>query len=112
MSRALHVAKTYKVEWESTEAFNRQSYEFRRLLNELGVGVSSMSAEDDDYLDFEVTKEDWQHAINTLSRPTLTQGVKAMLTILGYTQEQAVEIFKRCLDTAEPEEEWMHFSFF
>jgi hypothetical protein len=29
MSRTLHVAKTYKVEWNGTYAFNRKDYEFR-----------------------------------------------------------------------------------
>lgn len=110
MSRSLHVAKTYKVEWEDTYTFNRKDYEFRMLLNEFGVGVCSM-ADNEDYLDFEVTKEDWQKAINILSNP-VSQGIKDALDELDYTREEALEVFKQCLDKAEPNDIWMHFSFF
>lgn len=110
MSRTLYVAKTYKVEWEGTYAFNRKDYEFRRLLNELGVAVCG-TADDEDYLDFEVTKEDWQKAINIINKP-VSQGIKDALDELGCTQEEALEVFKQCLDKAEPDDTWMHFSFF
>lgn len=110
MSRTLYVAKIYKVEWEGTYAFNRKDYEFRMLLNELGVGVCSM-ADNEDYLDFEVTKEDWQKAVSILSKP-VPQGIKDALAELDCTQEEALEVFKQCLEKAEPDDTWMHFSFF
>ena len=110
MSRTLHVAKTYKVEWEGTYAFNRKDYEFRMLLNELGVVVCG-TAENEDYLDFEVTKEDWQKAINILSNP-LPKSISDSLAELDITQEEALEVFKQCLDKAESDDTWMHFSFF
>lgn len=111
MSRTLHVAKTYKVEWEDTCAFIRKNYEFRRLLNELGVGVCGMM-DNEDYLDFEVTKEDWQKAISILSKPTVSDGIKDALTELDCTQEWALNVFKQCLNKAELDDTWMHFSFF
>lgn len=111
MSRTLYVAKTYKVEWEGTYAFNHKDYEFRILLNELGVGVCSM-ADNEDYLDFEISKEDWQKAINILSKQTVSDGIKDALDELDCTREEALEVFKKCLDKAEPDDTWMHFSFF
>lgn len=111
MSRTLHVAKTYKVEWDGLGAFNRQDYEFRILLNELGVAVASVFDEEN-YLDFEVRKEDWKHAIAMLERPTLQRGVKSALSVLGCTKDEALSVFKACLEKAESEDEWMHFSFF
>lgn len=111
MSRTLYVAKTYKVEWEGTYAFNRKDYEFHILLDELGVEVCSM-ADNEGYLDFEVTKDDWQKAINILSRPTVSDDIKDALDELDCTQEEALIVFKQCLDKAEPDDTWMHFSFF
>ena len=103
MSRTLYVAKTYKVEWEGTYAFNLKDYEFRMLLNELGVEVCSI-ADNEDYLDFEVTKEDWQKAIDILSKPIVSDGIKDALDNLDCTQEEALEVFKQCLDKAEPDD--------
>lgn len=118
MSRKLHVATTYKVEWSDLSAFNHRPYEFRILLNELGVGVCSMSSSDyDDYLDFEVTKDDWKTAIHRLENLEFIQepkrvAIKEQLKELDCTPEKAVELFKQLLDVAEPDEEWLHFSFF
>lgn len=105
MSRTLYVAKTYKVEWDGTYAFNHKDDEFRILLTELGVEICGTA-------DFEVSKEDWQKAINILSKQTVSDGIKDALDELDCTQEEALEVFKKCLDKAEPDNTWMHFSFF
>lgn len=118
MSRKLHVATTYKVEWSDMSAFNYKSYEFRILLNELNVGVSSMcSTDDDDYLDFEVTKEDWEKAIKQLEYLNFVPeprrvAIKEQLKDLGVTVKEAAKLFKQLFDIAEPNDTWLHFSFF
>lgn len=118
MGRNLHVATTYNVEWSDTSAFSHRPYEFRLLLNELDIPVSSMSsADDDDYLDFEVRRDDWKSAIRRLeSIAFMTEprrvAIKDLLEQLGSTSTAAVNTFKRLLEIAEPEGEWLHFSFF
>lgn len=118
MSRKLHVATTYKVEWSDTSAFSHRPYELRLLLNELDIPVSSMSsADDDDYLDFEVRRDDWKSAIRRLEGIAFMDepqrvAVKDLLKELGCTSTVAVNTFKLLLNIAEPEGEWLHFSFF
>lgn len=110
MSRTLHIAKTYKVEWEGTLLFNRREYEFSNLLAALDIFPNYMF--NDDYLDFEITKEDWKKAIATLSEPNVYPSVQHALDELECTREEVLEVFKQCLDKAEPDDTWMHFSFF
>jgi hypothetical protein len=118
MSRGLHVATTYKVEWSELTSFRLKSYEFRLLLNELGVGVSSLcSTDDDDYLDFEVKKEDWVKAITQLNSLQCVPEpkrviIKDLLNQLGVTANEAAVLFSKYLGLAEPDDEWLHFSFF
>ena len=110
MANKLHVAKTYKVEWGETESFPHGSYEFRRLLNELNVPVSSMA---DDYLDFEVLKTDWRKAINTLGAVNnMTELMVDILKEYRMSKPELVKLFKQYLKEAEPDDEWLHFSFF
>lgn len=119
----LHVAKTYKVEWHDTDAFNHRPYELRILLNELNIPVSSMSSsDDDDFLDFEVLREDWVKAIIRLESTKanvdsglITEKCDAILAVLqelNCSLDKVIEIFKSCLEVAEPNDDWMHFSFF
>lgn len=115
----LHVATTYKVKWSTTDAFPHKSYEFRRLLNELGVGVASTS---DDYLDFEVLRKQWETAIILLESVKadvdanlITKKTEAVLDILNQLKcspGQALNVFKAFLAQAEPDDEYLHFSFF
>lgn len=119
----LHVAKTYKAEWHNTDAFNHRPYELRILLNELNIPVSSMSSsDDDDFLDFEVLRKDWVKAIVRLESTKanvdsglITEKCDAILAVLqelNCSLDKVIEIFKSCLEVAEPNDDWMHFSFF
>lgn len=118
MSRGLHVATVYKVTWSELTSFRLKSYEFRLLLNELGVGVSSLcSTDDDDYLDFEVKKEDWVKAITQLNSLQYVPEpkrvtIKDLLNQLGVTANETAVLFSKYLGLAEPDDEWLHFSFF
>jgi hypothetical protein len=118
MSRGLHVATTYKVEWSDLASFKLKSYEFRLLLNELSVGISSLcSTDDDDYLDFEVKKEDWVRAIVQLNSMQCVPepqrvAIKDLLDRLGVSANEAAALFSKYLGLAEHDDEWLHFSFF
>lgn len=119
MGNSLHVAKTYIIEWSDTEAFNHKPYEFRRLLNELNIGVSEY---DDQYLDFEVLKDDWSNAIvrlqnvkDNIDSGVITEkcnAVSAILKELDCDINKCIRLFAKYLEVADPNDEWMHFSFF
>lgn len=115
----LHVATTYKIKWSNIEAFNHKAYEFRLLLNELGVGVAQLG---DDYLDFEVTKKDWSEGIirlisvrDNVAGGLITQKCQAVLDILHELEcslDDVINLFYEYLDAADINDKWMHFSFF
>lgn len=116
---ALHVAKRWKVEWADVTAFDHKPYEFRKLLYELGICAVGLN--DESYSDFEVLKTDWEKAVYRLESVQVnhqycpTKKSECVIDILkecNCTINDAMDLFKKYLEVAEPDDEWMHFSFF
>ena len=112
MGFRLHVARTYRVEYGSTEAFNYAVEEFHTLLSALSVPYTG-----DDYDDeFEIDKEDWFKGIGKLRnlanlREDERENITSALQGLGCTVEEAIELFEAYIRESDQGNYYMHFRF-
>ena len=125
MGKRLHVAKTYKVEYSSFQRFNYKTEEFRNLLGILDCPTYGMDEYDEGYGDnFEVEKKFYDKAIETLKaydkqdeelREDIDQCIEALYGN-GQAKEElrmeAISDLETYRKEAEPEGEYMFFSFF
>ena len=113
MGCRLHVAKCHKVQYANIEAFNYKCEEFHHLLGALCVEYTGESWDND----FEAYKSDWENAIASLKNfDNLEQCkkdyIKECLESLNCSLDQAIELFQKCLDASDPDNDYMFFSFF
>ena len=113
MGNRLHVAKKYQVEYAPIEAFNWKIEEFHCLLDALDVDYTGDTYDED----FEVDKENWQSGLEKLKHlESLSQDeqdtINHALEDLRYKRKEVIDLFKAYLEAAEPNDYYMHFSFF
>lgn len=112
MGFRLHVARTYRVEYGSTEAFNYAVEEFHTLLSALEVPYSGDSYDNE----FEVDKEEWQRGLKKLKNlANLEEDGKETITDalngLGCSAEEVIELFESYLRETDPNNYYMKFAF-
>lgn len=119
MGKRLHVAKTYVVEWGSTEKFNWKFDEFRELLDELGAGTDMMG-EDENMYDFEVAQENYETAMenleqyitdpDNLSDEVDADDIRRAIEKLEYGAQEVLDIMHDYYDEAHKADGYLHFS--
>ena len=112
MGFRLHVARTYRVEYGSTEAFNYAVEEFHTLLSALDIPFSGDEYDDE----FEIDKEDWFKGIGKLKNLTNLreddqENITDALQGLGCTVEEAIELFEAYIRESDQGNYYMHFAF-
>lgn len=114
MGNRLHVAKKYVVEYDSYARFNWQASELHDFLNAMDIEVCG--GDGTTYpLDFEISKDDWRKGITRLksySDDTMPDDVSEALKALELTKEEMVEVMAAYLNAADPNHEFLEFSFF
>ena len=113
MGHRLHVASKYKVEYALGDGFNYKVSEFHDLLASLGAEYSGDSWGDD----FEVSKSDWQQAIDklkTLDALDIDErnDIESYLKELECNIDEVITKMEYYLRVAEPDSNYLHLSFF
>ena len=113
----LHVAKTYKVEYGNTEAFNYKHDQFYELLQELGGEPNWVDCNDEPCDSFECTVGDYNDAVQNLevyiADPNLIEeGEEIGETLKGLkmTAEQVLKVMKSYLKEADTSDGYLHFA--
>ena len=119
----LHVAKKYNVRWSSNGYFGYSTQYLQDLLESLGCYCVAQS-KDSACLhpdDFECKRTEFEDAIKQLkfnefneSNRKNKQVNSAMedLAEEGYTKERIIEILEHMLAEGDPDEDYLHFSFY
>ena len=118
MGKRVHVAKTYKVEYGSTEAFNWSDDKFYAILGTLGAEPNNVGAPDDALADvFECPKEKYEDALRNLvvyiHNPELfgdADTLKYELEQLDVTAEWLLETMQAYYNEADMSDGWLHFA--
>ena len=113
MGHRLHVASKYKVEYALGDGFNYKVSEFHDLLASLGAVYTGDSWDDD----FEVSKSDWQQAIDklkTLDSLDIDErnDIESCLKELECNTAEVIGKMEYYLQVAEPDSDYLHLSFF
>ena len=113
MGNRLHVAKTYKVEYSQFCCFNWKIEEFHDLLNICDCYFTGDKWDEE----FDVSKEDIQKLLAILENPRDFDNIDGKrlskcLISLECTAKEAHYCIKSLLETAEPNDDYVHFSFF
>ena len=111
MGHRLHVAKKYDVQYATTpEEFNYEVEEFHNLLRALSVDYSGEWCDSE----FEVSKEELKQGMQHLKdyKVFYPPYLKSCLQDLNVTADEAYDILQKYIDASDPDNEWMHFSFF
>ncbi len=119
MGKRLHVAKTYVVEWGSTEKFNWKFDEFRELLDELGADTNITCEEEASY-DFEVSQENYETAMenleqyitdpDNLSDEVDADDIRRAIESLEMEPQKILELMHDYYDEAHKADGYLHFS--
>ena len=113
MGYRLHVARVYKVEYALGDAFSYKSEEFHNLLSACGLEYTG-----DEYdSDFEVQKDEWRKAIDTLKHlndleDDKREEIKGAINDLASTTDEVVSIMEYYLEPGDPDIDYLHLSFF
>lgn len=107
MGRRLYVAKKWEVEWSGYTDFNYLTPEFIRLINVLTEDSIDIYSED-----FEVNKDDWNSAIETLSNyeEGSDDDVDNALQDLDLSAEEVAESMREFLKESDPSNGYLHFT--
>lgn len=115
MGKYLHVAKTYKVVWGDEMHFNWAQDEFETLMAALDVYVMGDVYNNE----FAIPKDEFKVAIENLRNfPNVDDGwcdvevIKEILDKLGYTAKEMADTLERYLNEAEPNADYLHFTFY
>ena len=113
MSKRLHVAKKYEIQYAEISCFNWQISEFHDFLDALDVYYTGETWDDD----FEVSKTDWLKGIDTLRNykklvEDAREDIDEALTALDYKREEIIEIMEKYLEQSDPNYDWLEFCFF
>lgn len=113
MGNRLHVAKRYIVEYDSYARFNWQANESHDFLNAIGIEICGSDRTTDPCpWDFEISKEDWKEGIARLKEEPMTDEVKETLKALRIDKDEMAEIGECYLKVADPNHDYLEFSFF
>ena len=114
MGYRLHVAKTYKVEYASGDAFNYKVEEFHDLLSACGIDFTGEMHDPD----FEVSKEDWLKMIEKLKNlgslkdAREKEDIQKCIEELESTADETAEMLEYYLENSDPDNGYLHLSFF
>ena len=113
MSKTLHVAKKYNIQWGNHSGFNWKIYEFHGLLTALGAEYSGEPFDDD----FDVSEDDLVKAASDLEHyDTLDEDARIRidnaLKELGCSLNQAATLLWKYIDEGDCDDGYYHFSFF
>lgn len=114
MGHRLHVAKKYDVQYSLGDAFNYKTSEFHDLLSALGADYSGETWDDD----FEVSKDDWQKAIDKLKTLDALNDddekfcIMECLSEMECETDEIIERMEYFLREADPGSDYLHLSFF
>lgn len=107
------MAKRYVVEWGNYSCFNWQANEFHDFLDAMDIDVCGGDRTTDPCpWDFEISKEDWRKGIARLKEEPMTDEVKETLKALDIEKDEMVEVMEHYLNVADPNHEYLEFSFF
>ncbi len=113
MGNRLHIARKHIVEYDSMGYFNWQTSEFHNFLTCLNIEVcGSDRCSDPEPWDFEISKDDWIEGIRKLKEEPTDDELKDAIQALDYSQTEMVEIMEKYLDAADPNNDYLYFSFF
>ena len=112
MGLRLSVAKKYEVEYGETAAFNWKVSELHYLLDALDVYYTGEEYDQT----FEVNKDEFQKGIDKLKNfDTLSneekESIAYCLSELEYTVDEALQVFEWFIKEADPNRDYLHFSF-
>ena len=119
----LHVAKKYDVRWSSNGYFGYSTQYLQDLLESLGCYCVAQSKDSACWHpdDFECKRTEFEDAIKQLkfnefneSNRKNKQVNSAMKDLAeeGYTKERIIEILEHMLAEGDPDEDYLHFSFY
>lgn len=113
MGCRLHVAKKYDVQYASIDYFNYLIEEFHYILDALEIDYTGEVYEHD----FEVGKEQWRTGMGKLAtlnaqEPKAKREIEESLKRVELTPERMLEIMEEYLNAADPDNNYLNFSFF
>lgn len=113
MGCRLHVAKKYDVQYASIEYFNWLIEEFHYILDALEIDYN---CEPYDH-DFEVCKDQWRIGMGKLAtldsqEEDVKREIEESLKKVELTPQRMLEIMDEYLQAADPNNNYLNFSFF
>lgn len=113
MGCRLHVAKKYDVQYASIDYFNYLIEEFHYILDALEIDYTGDVYEHD----FEVSKEQWRTGMGKLATLNAQEleakrEIEESLKRVELTPERMLEIMEEYLNAADPNNNYLNFSFF
>ena len=113
MGYRLHVAERHEIKYANVEAFNHKCVEFHYLLIALEVDFTGDIFSED----FEVSKLDWEDAIELLRdfnqlMEDRQDKINKCLESLECSLDEAIELFEAYYEASDPSNDYMFFSFF
>lgn len=113
MAQRLHVAKEFTVRYSSVTGFDGFDglMALDKLLRCFGIFIYDPSS--CVQCDFDVLKTDWLNVINALKEnKDLPEDVNEVMHTLGCDLTDITCLMQAMYDEAEPDDYWLHFSFF
>ena len=117
MGKKVHVAKSYKVEYGDTEAFNWKLDEFISVLETLGCNICRYDNEDSSASEFEVDISDYNDAVNNLECYidnhhlfVNADDINHAIDATGLTAEKLLKTMKDYFQEADTHDGWLHFA--
>lgn len=119
----LHVAKKYDVRWSCNGYFGYSTTYLQDLLESLGCYCVAQSKDSACLYpdDFECKRTEFEDVIKQLKSKDFTESSRknerinsAMEALAeeGYTKERIIEILEQMLVEGDPDEDYLHFSFY
>lgn len=113
MGNRLHVAKTYKVKYGETAAFNWKVEEFHNLLSALDVYYYGEVWD----ATFDVVRDELQEGLDKLKNfdnldEDTKEDIEMSLEELTYSREEVIDLLEKYIQESDQETDVLHFSFF
>ncbi len=113
MGYRLHVARVYKVEYALGDAFNYKCSEFHNLLSACGTEYTGEEFD----AEFEVNKDEWKKAIDKVKHlyglpEEEREEILGAINDLGSTTDEVVQMMEYFLEKSDPNNDYLHLSYF
>ncbi len=113
MGYRLHVARVYKVEYALGDAFNYKCSEFHNLLSACGTEYTGEEYD----AEFEVNKDEWKKAIDKVKHlydlpVDEREEIQGAISDLGSTTDEVVQMMEYYLEKSDPNNDYLHLSYF